>query len=233
MNHHDLLALMDLHVEALYRCDTAGLMVCDNEPDGADAPRLYLHRTRAGNLWRFGHTVPESTQQRLAVLCASEPIATDVQTVPVNYHAIRTVLTADAPLTHEYRGPTYHFERSPQPSAHAVVIDVHNHALLQRYFPDEQYPPEAGPAAMVVEDGAAVSLCFCSRLTARVAHAGLATVAAYRRRGYAIATVATWAAMVYASGRQPLYGTSWDNLASQRVAQHFGLVLYGEDWSIA
>jgi RimJ/RimL family protein N-acetyltransferase len=233
LKHHDPFALMALHVEALYRYDTAGLMLSDNEPDGADAPRFYMLRTLAGNTWRFGHTLPETIQQRLATLCAAEPITTELRSLPTHYHAIRAALAEDRPISGEYRGPAYGFEHAPQPSARAVLIDTHNHDLLRRYFPSEWYPPEAGPVAVVVEDGAAVSRCHCSRLTPSVAHAGLETVQAYRRRGYAVASVATWAAAVFASGRLPLYGTSWNNLASQNVARHFGLQLYGEDWSIA
>ena len=191
-----------------------------------------MHRTLAGTTWRFGSTLPEAIQQRLATLCAAEPIATDFARLPAQYDAIRAVLAEDAPIAGEYRGPAYVFDHAPQPSLRAVLIDQTNHDLLQRHFPYDSYPPEAGPAAVVVEHGAAVSCCFCSRLTSRAAHAGLETVEAYRRRGYAIATVATWAAAVYASGRQPLYGTSWDNLASQGVARCLGLTIYGEDWSI-
>jgi hypothetical protein len=233
MNHQDPRTLMVLHLEALYRFDAAGLMLSDNEPDGADAPRFHMLRTLVGNTWRFGHTLPAATQQRLAPLCAAEPIATDFQGLPAHYAAIHAILAEDLPITREYRGPAYAFEHAPQPSARAVLIDTTNQDLLRRHFPYDHYPPEAGPVAVAIEDGAAVSCCFCSRLTLRVAHAGLETVEAYRRRGYAVASVATWAAAVYASGRQPLYGTTWDNLASQGVARHFGLQPYGEDWSIA
>ena len=233
MSSQHALDLIALHIEASYRFNTDGLMLCDNEPNGADAPRFSMYRTLAGNTWRFGHTLPKAIQQRLAVLCAAEPIATDLQSPPDQYDAIRAVLADDAPITSEDRGPAYIFERAPQPSALAVLIDATNHDLLGRHFPYERLPPEAGPAAIVVADGAAVSCCFCSRLTSRVAHAGLETVEAYRCRGFAVAAVATWAAAVFASGRLPLYSTSWDNLASQGVARHLRLSQYSDDWSIA
>ena len=50
---------------------------------------------------------------------------------------------------------------------------------------------------------------------------------------HAAAVVAAWAAAVRASGRLPLYSTSWDNVASQGVARKLGLVLYGADLSFA
>ena len=66
-----------------------------------------------------------------------------------------------------------------------------------------------------------------------MAEAASETAEAYRGRGYGAAATQTWAAAVFASGRQALYGTSWQNVASQGVARRLGLVLYGEDWSIA
>jgi RimJ/RimL family protein N-acetyltransferase len=90
-----------------------------------------------------------------------------------------------------------------------------------------------GPVAAVIVDGRAVSLCFCSRTPGLATEAGLETVAGYRGQGYAGAAVARWAAAVYQRGCQPLYSTSWDNHASQRVAEKLGLIFYGEDWSLS
>lgn len=225
-------ALVQLHLEALYRYDADGLMLCDNEPDGADAPRFYMLRTLEGSAWRFGHTLPAPLRQQIAALCAAEPPATDLRKPATQADAIRALLGEHAPIASEYRGPAYVFAQAPQPSARAVLVKPSNHDLLQRHFPYNSYPPEAGPTAIAVADGAAVSCCFCSRLTPRAAHAGLETAEGYRRRGYAVDATATWAAAVFASGRQPLYGTTWDNLASQGVARRLGLQLYGEDWSI-
>ncbi|MDQ5850932.1 MAG: hypothetical protein M3380_02455 [Chloroflexota bacterium] len=88
------------------------------------------------------------------------------------------------------------------------------------------------PWAVVLEDGGAVAFCFSSRLTARAASAGLETLEAYRRRGHGTAVVAGWAAAVQRLGRVPLYGTSWDNVASQGVARKLGLVCFGAGFSI-
>ncbi|HZS91689.1 MAG TPA: GNAT family N-acetyltransferase, partial [Chloroflexota bacterium] len=46
------------------------------------------------------------------------------------------------------------------------------------------------------------------------------------------AVVAGWARAIRASGRIPLYSTSWDNHASQAVARKLGLVQYGTDLSL-
>ena len=94
----------------------------------------------------------------------------------------------------------------------------------------EEYT-ERQPVAAVLQEGEAVAVCCSSGNAPMAAEAGLRTLEAYQRRGYAAAVVAAWAAAVRASGRLPLYSTSWDNLASQGVARKLGLVLYGADLS--
>jgi predicted GNAT family acetyltransferase len=89
------------------------------------------------------------------------------------------------------------------------------------------------PFIAVVVDGVAVSLCHSARLTDRAAEAGVETLEAYRGHGYASAVVTEWAHAIRATGRIPLYSTSWDNLASQAVARRLGLTQYGTDFSIA
>jgi RimJ/RimL family protein N-acetyltransferase len=226
------LELINLQAEALYRYDARGRIVCVNEPEEPPAGRFFMARTAAGNVWRFRNDLPDTLVQQLESLCAAEPPAAVLPTRPAMYDAIRAALAAQAPITEEYRGPAYFFPTAPQPAADAVLIDAGNHGLLAQHFAYEAYPPEAGPAAVVVADGVAVARCFCARLSPHVAEAGLETAEAYRGRGYGAAATQTWAAAVFASGRRALYGTSWENIASQGVARHLGLVLYGEDWSL-
>ena len=84
----------------------------------------------------------------------------------------------------------------------------------------------------VVEDGYAVSVCFCARRSDTAAEAGLETVAAFRGRGLGSQVAAAWAWAVLASGRVPLYSTSWENGASLAVARKLGLAAYASGWSL-
>jgi predicted GNAT family acetyltransferase len=90
---------------------------------------------------------------------------------------------------------------------------------------------EAGrsPVLAVVEAGHAVSVCFCARRSDVAAEAGLQTAEAFRGRGFGTRVTAAWALAIRASGRIPLYSTSWTNGASLAVARKLGLVAYASD----
>ncbi len=49
------LELMNIHISALFTHNVESRLLFVNEPGGAviPAPRLFLGRTRAGNVWRF------------------------------------------------------------------------------------------------------------------------------------------------------------------------------------
>jgi hypothetical protein len=115
------------------------------------------------------------------------------------------------------------------------VAGIHDEALLQRHFsgwvPGEI---EAGAALVlaVLAGGHPVSVCLCARRSAVAAEAGLEIARAFRGRGLAGRVASAWASAVRASGRTPLYSTSWTNASSRAVARKLGLKTYATDWSI-
>src|SRR5262245_15033427 len=224
---------MQLQAETLYRYDADGRMRCVNEPGDPPADRFFMGRTAQGNLWRFRYDLPAATVEQLKALCRSEPISADLAQAPIHYDAIRAVLQAQAPIEKEHRGPAYRVPDSVQAPASVVLITAANEHLLQPWFMDWLPVAPEQTYAAVIEEQAAVAVCFCSRLTDRAAEAGIETAAHFRRRGYAAAAAAGWAAELRRRGRIALYSTSWDNLASQGVARKLGMRMYGEDWSIA
>jgi RimJ/RimL family protein N-acetyltransferase len=88
------------------------------------------------------------------------------------------------------------------------------------------------PWAMLLRDGAAVSVCHSSRWAPRAAEAGLWTHPAHRRRGYGVAVTRAWADLVAATGRIAFYSTSSGNVASQAVAARLGARQIGTMWSV-
>lgn len=226
---------MEIHINTLFQCDAAGRLRCVNEPGNPPAPRFYMGRTSEGNCWRFRYDLPAEMVAQLELLCQSEPVTADFQALPQNYAAIKTLLASQSPVESEYRGPAYWVPETVTASPAALLLGEATIAVAQPHFPwltsaDPYYA--MGPVAAVMVDGRAVSLCFCSRTPGLATEAGLETAAGYRGKGYAGAAVATWAAAVRQRGCRPLYSTSWDNLASQRVAAKLGLICYGEDWSL-
>jgi RimJ/RimL family protein N-acetyltransferase len=224
---------MELHTAALFRHDAAGRIVTTNEPDGDRAPRLYLGRTRGGNLWRFRDDLPPSLVRDLDTILSAEPIVTDLRQPPTCLAALHGALAAHAPVADTWQGPAWYFPDAISPPSNIVAILPSTRHLLREHYPyTAEHLEELQPCLAVVDNGAAISICSTVRLTGAAAEAGVDTVEAFRGRGYATAVSAAWALAIRQSGRIPLYSTSWDNLASRGVARRLGLILYGVDCSL-
>jgi hypothetical protein len=201
------------------------------EPEGP-APRFFLVRTVEGNLWRIRYDLPTEVSERLEQLASEEPVAPDSEALRQPPRYVAEYIGLLGPVDESSGGPAYYLPEI-EPSKSAVLITSENADLLQAHFPFTlSYLEEREPVAVIVQDGAAVAACFSARSTARVAEAGVFTLEAYRGRGYAAETVRAWAGAIRASGRLPLYSTSWENKASQAVAAQLGAVLYAVDFSL-
>lgn len=232
------LQLLELQVDALFTHDAAGRIVAINEPDGGPAPRFFLGRTRIGNVWRLRHDLPKATARRLSELAAAEPVTDDLRAEPHNLAAFLEALQGDRALPQVWSGPAYRVpDTLPAQTLAVTPITRANLGQLSRMNWDQaalaRGLEQSEPMFAVVDNDVAVSLCFSSRLTARAAEAGVETIEAYRGRGYAPAVVSAWARAVRASGRVPLYSTSWNNHASQAVARKLGLTRYASDFSLS
>lgn len=231
----DELELLNIETEALFLHDHRQRLTYHNDPTDPTrpAPRFYLGRIKTGNTRRFRHDLPEVITQQLDDLFALEPIATDLRDPLLHGDGFTTILQAHAPVQRLGKGLAYRFPNQiPSPSAEVVRVTQENAELLRDGFPEVIAELDfVQPCMIVVEDGSAVSLCHSVRISARAHEAGLETLTAYRRKGYAAAVVAGWAMAVHDLGLIPFYSTSWDNVASQGVAGSLGLVLYASDFS--
>ena len=111
---------------------------------------------------------------------------------------------------------------------------VEEKEFLNQHFPnwtDMEFPSRM-PIVAVVEEGHAVSISFCSRRSDEAAECGLETALVFRGQGFGPRVAAGWALAVRASGRTPLYSTSWSNYSSLKVASKLGLEVYAAAWSI-
>lgn len=227
------LDLTTLHAGALFNHDASGRITGSNEPIPEPAPRLFVGRSREGNIWRFDASVPSDLVARLDDVLRTEPAPTNLEDSPQCLQQLTDLLGSHAPVTGNSSGPAWLVPSAtaiPDGSAVAMSLSRGQIEEADQLFASDLAP--ALPYAAVVVEGRVVSLCSCSRITPEVAEAGLITLPNHRGRGYAVAATAAWAAAVRASGRLPLYSTSWDNHSSRRVAAKLNLRLYGADFSI-
>jgi GNAT acetyltransferase len=225
--------LMGIYADTCFTYDARGRMLCTNEPREEarrSAPRLFLGRTMAGHVVRLGAAVPDALARRLAAIIDRLPPVGDLHAPPATLTAVREALERRAPITAEGGGPAYRFPASITPRGEVVQLTDANVEVVRNTYPwllDEL--PDWWPCFAVVRDGAGVSVCFSSRISASAAAAGVDTLPAFRGHGYAAAVTAAWGAAVRESGRIPLYSTTRDNLASQDVARRVGLIMFGAD----
>ncbi len=217
----------NLHLHTLFRLDSAGRIRGTREPKPSAGPLFALIRGRSGCAWAVRPDLPQEIAEELNVLAGEEPPVADLRDEPVHAQRYRSLAGGEV-----YSGPAFTFpEAVEQPPATVFVNEVQ---LLERNFRGWTAAeiPGRSPVAAVVEDGDAVSVCFCARRSDAAAEAGLETAAAFRGRGLGPQAAAAWALAVRASGRIPLYSTSWSNGASLSVARKLGLVAYASGWSL-
>ncbi|MYC95855.1 MAG: GNAT family N-acetyltransferase [Caldilineaceae bacterium SB0661_bin_32] len=217
----------DIHLRTLFLLDSAGRIRGTREPDPDPGPKFALIRGRSSCVWAVRADVPQEIADELDRLAGAEPPVTDFRDAPVHAERYRALAGGEV-----YAGPAFSFPKTvEQPDA---TVHVNALPLLARHFSGWTAAEMSGrsPMVAVVEDGYAVSVCFCARRSDTAAEAGLETAAAFRGRGLGPQVAAAWAWAVRASGRVPLYSTSWENGASLAVARKLGLVAYASGWSL-
>jgi RimJ/RimL family protein N-acetyltransferase len=229
--------LMDLHVRALFIHDARSRLLFVNEPNEPEnpipAPRLFLGRTRAGNLWRFRADLPEMLIEELEALCADEPVKMELDNMPRHFEKYVRLLESHAAVQTLEAGPAYRFTEYVEPLQPLVALTEAEAEILRGGFEElVDELPTWQPFLALVEQGRAVSVCRSARITAAAHEAGVETLPDFRGKGYAKEVVAGWARLVQAMSAIPLYSTSWQNTASQAVAKKLRLAQYGADFHV-
>ncbi len=224
--------LMTVQVDTLFTQDELGRLVTVNEmPHRESAPYLFAGQTEDGVVWRYRIGLPEDICNSLNAIQIPD------QWVPGHIDsslrgAIREVLEGYAlPIGSVWHGPAYYFpSRQVDVTTSTVVIGRNNTELLMAHFPRiASRVPQNAPCVAFVQDGRAVAVCRTVRKSPRGAEAGVSTVESYRGRGFGSGVTRKWASMVRNAGVVPFYSTSWENIASQRLADHVGFVQFGTD----
>jgi RimJ/RimL family protein N-acetyltransferase len=222
--------LMALHVAALFVSDATGRLLCVNDIGQPAAPRFYLGRTPSSVVCRIHADLPSDLAAELIERARDEPPTTELEAPPRHDRIYRELLS---PYRQLWSGPALYCERPFELSRGAVAVTRANADLLAGSFDDWLDEVDARqPCYCVLDRGRPVSLCASARVTAEAREAGVETLPDYRGRGHAVAVVSAWAAAVARLGALPLYSTSWENHASQRVAAKCGFTGYGSDYHI-
>ena len=219
--------------DALYRTDGNGRLVCTNEWDQKPPPRFHLMRTAAGPIFRCQANLPDHIVSGLEELCRRETPDRAFERLPSQCDRYLALLSEHAPVEKVWSGPAYLSARDVASNRTPTIIDDENADLLRNRFEDWLSDvPHRQPFIALIEDGAAVSICASVRISKAVHCAGVETHPDYRQRGYASDAVAGWARAVRLLGATPFYSTSWNNVASQRVAQRLGFFMAGTDFYV-
>jgi len=225
--------LLRLQVQALFRHDAAGRITSTNEPEPAEAPRLFVGWSSGANLWRIRADVPADVVAQVDRLLERGPPLVDVGAVATVQLELVALLAATAPMTSVFAGPSWYVPAGIPTPRRARALTVDDVPALHPNFPYlSQHLERLSPCVGAIEDGVVIAVCSSVRITASACEAGLHTIEAARGRGHGPDAVAVWAAAVHATGRIPLYSTSWENAASRRVAAKLGLVQYAANFSI-
>ena len=211
--------------------DGRGRIGTSPEPNVPSTPLFALIRGASSCAWAMRADVPETVAAEVVRLASQERPLKDLQdphAAPSNADLYLALLGGQI-----VSGPAFTFPERIAPIDDVALVD--RLELLERYFRGwvAAEIPWRAPIVAVMEDGYPVSVCFCAtRASENTVEAGLETAVAFRGRGFAARVTAAWATAIRASGRIPLYSTSWTNDASRAVARKLGLIQYAVDWTI-
>ena len=223
-----ILSTSDLLLQILFSLDDDYRIVGTREPDPSPGPMFFLIRGKEDHAWAVRSNVPLDVAKELDALAREEPPIADFRDDPVNAKRYRSLIEGRVDS-----GPAFEFPKEIATATGTVFVEDRDQ--LEYHFTGwtKDEIPHRTPIVAVIDDGHAVSVCFCARRTDVAAEAGVETAVEYRGQGLAPRVTAAWASAIRASGRVPLYSTSWTNHASLAVARKLDLVVYASIWSIS
>lgn len=216
-----------LHLATLYETDATGRLTTTREPAQKPAPKFVLVRSTAASAWGIRADISDALAEELTALARAELPLADLHDLPMHVERYREI------GTREWFGPAFEFPESIATANDIVLVEDERELNVNfRGWVPGEIAAGCAPVMGIFLEGHPVSICFCARRSDVAAEAGVDTAPAYRGRGYAGRVTSAWALAMRASGRIPLYSTSWTNTASLAVARKLGLVVYATTWSI-
>jgi len=221
--------MLDVLARSLFTHDARDRLVDVNEAGGPRAPRVFLAWDRDRVLCRVRDDMADDVAAQIAARVGRSGSA-ELLAPPAWADAVRAAI---APVAEEEGCVQYRFADGIDggaPTHELVAVTPANAAVVQRWLPTwAAYAREAHAALPMfasLVDGAAVAACATVRTPTVATQAGVETHPDFRGHGHAAAVTLAWARAIRALGVVPLYGTTWSNVRSQRVAARLGLVAF-------
>ena len=198
------------------------------EPSARRAPAFVLVRDARSRAWAVGTHVPSVLAEALDALAYEEEPSADPALPPLHEARYRELVGESVMF-----GPGFLFPETIAASTHPIEVIDDEQALMHHFrgWVPGEIAGGCAPVMAIVIDRKPVSVCFSARSSDVAAAAGVETAAPFRGRGYAVAVTAAWARALRASGRTPMYGTSWSNHGSLAVTRKLGLIAHASSWS--
>ncbi len=237
----DALRLLEIDAATLFVHDAAGRILRENDPERSVAPRMFLSGCESGNLLRLRSDVEGSIAEEIAALVAQEPPLAQPEAVPRFLERYRELLSLAAPAERTSFGVIHLLPCGLNYEHDAVLVQQGTakadklFAVLQRHglpkamvgmgFADTSHFWQ--PWCVAMDGNEIAAIAFAARLGDAGATLGLATMPAFRGRGFAAAVTAGWSSLPQLQGRTLIYSTTRDNVSSQRVIARLGLPFIG------
>ncbi len=214
------------HLETLFVLDGRRI-VSTREPNPGRGPQFVLIRRADSCAWALSSGIGDEQAGEVTRLALDEDPTSDFRRPPKHIEEYMKIVGGEFDA-----GPAFEFpERMPLAEDAALIGDVERlRGSFNDWTADEL--PARSPIIAILEDDVPISICFCARVSELVAEAGVETAPEFRGRGMAGLATAAWATAILASGRTPIYSTSWSNGSSLAVARKLGLIACASYWNL-
>lgn len=231
------LELLAIDYRTLFVLDESGRIVRENDPDRSPGPRFWLARCEQGHIAGARSDVADDVAAALMALAAAEPLVPAGDGDPAHLDRYAALLSGGSAPPERGPGLIYELPHGLRREHDATLVDSETEAgqRLCDSFRDRGMPTglvELGyrdasdlwpPWCLALHGGEVASVACAARLSEEGAELGLATVRAFRGRGYAAAAAAGWSALPSLRSRALFYSTDRANTSSRRVIDRLGL----------
>lgn len=182
-------------------------------PDPDDVPRVYVAHLAQGIQILYRQDVAPRVRDAIGA-CAPD--------IAFYYpERILEIIETDAPCQEIWTGSSYVFAERVAPDAFPDVTRIDR--SQSELFRDVPQMAEQLLFA-ILHQGHIVSACESARENKAAGEAWVRTDAAFQHHGYAKQTALAWAYDLQQKNKIPFYSHKQDNMASEKLAQHLGVM---------